>query len=148
LLKAQNIVGIVTMSKRLILYSDGGARGNPGPAAAAFLAIENNEIIKSDAHFLGIRTNNQAEYEALTMGLEYALNAGAEEVICYLDSELVGRQMKGEYKIRNVELQKLYLKAHAIRVHFKKVEFYNVTRNNQFIQKADKLVNKTLDEQV
>ncbi|MDR2719459.1 MAG: ribonuclease HI family protein [Nitrososphaerota archaeon] len=135
------------MVKRLTLYSDGGARGNPGLAAAAFLAIESSEIIKTDARFLGIRTNNQAEYEALTMGLEYALNSGAEEVICYLDSELVGRQMKGEYKIKNAELQKLYLKAHAIRVRFKKIEFYNVTRNNHFIQKADALVNKTLDEQ-
>jgi ribonuclease HI len=135
------------MVKRVILYSDGGARGNPGPAAAAFLAIENTEIIKADARFLGIRTNNQAEYEALTMGLEYALNTGAEEVTCYLDSELVGRQMKGEYQIKNIELQKLYLKAHTIRVQFKKAEFYNVNRSNNFIQKADALVNKTLNQQ-
>ncbi|MDR2700134.1 MAG: ribonuclease HI family protein [Nitrososphaerota archaeon] len=135
------------MVKRLILYSDGGARGNPGSAAAAFIAIENNEIIKTDAHFLGTRTNNQAEYEALTMALEYALQTGAEEVTCYLDSELVGRQMTGQYKIKNPEIQKLYLKAHAIRVQFKKIEFYNITRNNKYIQKADTLVNKTLDEQ-
>ncbi|MCL2256773.1 MAG: ribonuclease HI family protein [Candidatus Bathyarchaeota archaeon] len=133
------------MVKRLVIYSDGGARGNPGPAAAAFLAMENSEIIKTDTQFLGIRTNNQAEYEALTMGLEYALNTGAEEVICYLDSELVGRQMKGEYSVKNLELRKLYLKAHAIRIRFKKAEFYNVARSNSFIQKADALVNKTLD---
>jgi ribonuclease HI len=135
------------MVKRLVLYSDGGARGNPGPAAAAFLAMENTEIIKTDSRFLDIRTNNQAEYEALTMGLEYALNSGAEEVICYLDSELVGRQMKGEYSIKNPELHKLYLKAHAIRVQFKKTEIYNVARTNSFIQKADALVNKILDGQ-
>ncbi|MCL1977776.1 MAG: ribonuclease HI family protein [Candidatus Bathyarchaeota archaeon] len=135
------------MVKRLVLYSDGGARVNPGPAAAAFLAMENAEIIKSDSRFLGIRTNNQAEYEALTMGLEYAFTVGAEEVICYLDSELVGRQMKGEYSVKNLELRRLYLKAHALRVRFKKIEFYNVSRSNSFIQKADALVNKTLDEQ-
>jgi ribonuclease HI len=135
------------MVKRLVIYSDGGARGNPGPAAAAFLAMENTEIIKTEAHFLGIRTNNQAEYEALTMGLEYALNAGADEVICYLDSELVGRQMTGEYSVKNLELRKLYLKAHAIRIRFKKAEFYNVARSNNFIQKADALVNKTLNQQ-
>lgn len=135
------------MVKRLILYSDGGARGNPGPAAAAFLALENMEIIKTDSRFLGVRTNNQAEYEALTMGLEYALNAGAEEIICYLDSELVGRQMTGQYSVKNLELHKLYLKAHAIRIQFKKAEFYNVNRTNHFIQKADALVNKTLDQQ-
>ena len=109
--------------------------------------IENSEIIKTDAQFLGIRTNNQAEYEALIMALEYATNMGTEEVTCYLDSELVGRQMTGEYSVKNIELQKLYLKAHALRVRFKKTEFYNVTRNNQFIQKADALVNKTLDKQ-
>ena len=135
------------MIKHLTLYSDGGARGNPGPAAAAFIAIENNEIIKTDTQYIGIRTNNQAEYEALTMALKYALNSNAEEVTCYLDSELVARQMKGEYKIKNIELQKLYLKAHAIRVRIRKIEFYNVTRNNSFIQKADTLVNKTLDQQ-
>lgn len=135
------------MTKRLVLYTDGGARGNPGPAASAFVALENTEIIKTDSRFIGIRTNNQAEYEALIMALEYALNAGAEEIICYLDSELVGRQMKGEYSVKNLELRRLYLKAHAMRVKFKKAEFYNVLRTNSFIQKADALVNKTLDEQ-
>ena len=135
------------MTKRLVLYSDGGSRGNPGPAASAFVALENTEIIKTDSRFIGIRTNNQAEYEALIMGLEYALNSGAEEIICYLDSELVGRQMKGEYSVKNLEMRRLYLKAHAIRVKFKKAEFYNVARTNSYIQKADALVNKTLDEQ-
>jgi ribonuclease HI len=135
------------MPKRIVLYSDGGARGNPGPAAAAFLALENAEVVKADSRFLGVRTNNQAEYEALTMALEYALAAGADEVICYLDSELVGRQMKGEYSVKNLELRKLYLRAHALRVKFKKAEFYNVARSNSFISKADALVNKTLDEQ-
>jgi ribonuclease HI len=135
------------MPKRLVLYSDGGARGNPGPAAAAFLALEKTEIIKTDSRFLGVRTNNQAEYEALISALEYALEAGADEVICYLDSELVGRQMKGEYSVKNLELRRLYLRAHALRVKFKKAEFFNVARSNSYISKADALVNKTLDEQ-
>jgi ribonuclease HI len=135
------------MTKHLTLYSDGGSRGNPGPAAAAFLALENGEVVKADSRFLGVRTNNQAEYEALISALDYAFNAGAEEVTCYLDSELVGRQMKGEYSVKNLEMRRLYLKAHALRVRFKKAEFYNVARTNSFIQKADALVNKTLDEQ-
>lgn len=136
------------MPKRLVLYTDGGARGNPGPAAGAFLALEHAEVVKTDSRFLGVRTNNQAEYEALISALDYALAAGADEIICYLDSELVGRQMKGEYSVKNLELRRLYLKAHALRVKFKKAEFYNVARTNSFIQKADALVNKTLDEQV
>jgi ribonuclease HI len=135
------------MPKRLVLYTDGGARGNPGPAAGAFLALENGEVVKADSRFLGVRTNNQAEYEALISALNYALSTGAEEVTCYLDSELVGRQMKGEYSVKNLELRRLYLKAHALRVKFKKAEFYNVARTNGFIQKADALVNKTLDEE-
>lgn len=135
------------MPKRLVLYSDGGARGNPGPAAGAFLALENGEIVKADSRFLGVRTNNQAEYEALISALDYALGVGAEEIVCYLDSELVGKQMKGEYSVKNLEMRRLYLKAHALRVKFKKAEFYNVARINSFIQRADALVNKTLDEQ-
>jgi ribonuclease HI len=135
------------MPKRIVLYSDGGARGNPGPAAAAFLALENGAVVKADSRFLGVRTNNQAEYEGLISALDYALAAGADEVVCYLDSELVGRQMKGEYSVKNLELRRLYLRAHALRVKFKKAEFYNVARSNSFISKADDLVNKTLDEQ-
>jgi ribonuclease HI len=136
------------MLKRLLIYSDGGARGNPGPAAAAFLALdENATILHASAHFIGIRTNNQAEYEALISALEYTLNVQADEVVCRLDSELVTRQMRGEYSVKNPELRILYLKAHALRVRFKSASFFNVSRDNPFIQKADALVNKTLDEQ-
>ena len=137
------------MIKRLTLYTDGGARGNPGPAASAFLALnENGNVQMSGSKYVGLRTNNQAEYEALILALEYAYSVNAEEVVCYLDSELVARQMKGEYSVKNLELRKLYLKAHALRVKFKKIEFYNVARTNLFIQKADALVNKTLDENI
>ncbi len=136
------------MNKRLKLYSDGGARGNPGPAASAFLALdEKGMVLTANSRYVGLRTNNQAEYEALIAALEYAQSVEAEEVICYLDSELVARQMKGEYSVKNPELRKLYLKAHALRVRFKVVNFFNVSRTNGFIQKADALVNKTLDEQ-
>jgi len=140
--------GKTNMPKRLEIYSDGGARGNPGPAAAAFLATdEAGTILYSSARFIGVRTNNQAEYEALISALEYALSVQAEEVVCRLDSELVARQMKGEYSVKNTELRLLYVKAHALRVRFKSANFFSVRRENLFIQKADALVNKTLDEQ-
>lgn len=133
---------------KLTLYTDGGARGNPGPAASAFLAVdENGTIIKTGSRHVGLRTNNQAEYEALILALDYAKSVQAQEVTCYLDSELVARQMKGEYSVKNLELRRLYLKAHALRVGFKKAQFFNVARTNSFIQQADALVNKTLDEQ-
>jgi ribonuclease HI len=140
--------GQTNIPKRLLIYSDGGARGNPGPAAAAFLATdETGTILHSSARFIGVRTNNQAEYEALISALEYALSVQAEEVVCRLDSELVARQMKGEYSVKNPELRLLYVKAHALRVRFKSANFFSVRRENPFIQKADALVNKTLDEQ-
>ncbi len=86
------------MSQRLLIYSDGGARGNPGPAAIAFIALnERNETVKSDSCFIGVHTNNQAEYEALLFALNFAMDEKAEEVVCHLDSELVARQIKGEY---------------------------------------------------
>jgi ribonuclease HI len=136
------------MSKVLRVYSDGGARGNPGPAATAFLALnENGELLKAASSYIGIHTNNQAEYEALIAALEYAANSNAQEVICHLDSELVAKQLKGEYKVKNPELKKLSAKAQALIRQFKKAEFINVPRSNIQIQKADALVNKTLDQQ-
>ena len=136
------------MLERLILYSDGGARGNPGPAAIAFLAVtEAGQIIKADSCFIGNATNNQAEYKGLIAALEFAKAFKAQEVICHLDSELVGKQLKGEYSVRNSELKKLWSKAQELSSCFKKVRFVNVPRINQYISRADELLNKTLDEE-
>ena len=134
------------MLERLLLYSDGGARGNPGPAAIAFLAVtEAGQIIKADSRFIGKATNNQAEYNALIAALEFAKAFKAEEVTCHLDSELVGKQLKGDYRVKNSELKKLWMKAQELRGGFKKICFINVPRSNPCISKADELVNKTLD---
>ncbi len=136
------------MVLRLLLYSDGGARGNPGPAAIAYLVLtEKSEVLKADSHFVGIHTNNQAEYLALIAALEVAKALRVEEVICYLDSELVAKQLNGEYTVKNFELQKLWRKAQELRICFKKISFVNVPRTNLQIQRADALVNKTLDEE-
>ncbi|MGA3111644.1 MAG: ribonuclease HI family protein [Candidatus Bathyarchaeia archaeon] len=136
------------MLERLTLYSDGGARGNPGPAAIAFLAVtEAGKIIKADSCFIGNATNNQAEYNGLIAALEFAKAFKAQEVTCYLDSELVGKQLKGEYKVENSELKKLWSKARELSACFKKVCFVNVPRSNPYISRADEFVNKTLDEE-
>ena len=80
-----------------MLFSDGGARGNPGPAAIAFVALnEGGETIKTAAQFIGIHTNNQAEYRALLLGLSFAKDTKTQEVICHLDSELVAKQLNGD----------------------------------------------------
>jgi len=136
------------MHKRLMVYSDGGARGNPGPAATAFLALtETGEVVKMDSCFIGTHTNNQAEYNALNAALQFAIDAKAEEVVCHLDSELVVKQLNGEYGVKNLELQKLWRKAQELRGCFRKVSFVNVPRSNAYISRADELVNKTLDEE-
>jgi ribonuclease HI len=136
------------MYKRLLLYSDGGARGNPGPAAIAYLALtEKGELVKADSRFIGIHTNNQSEYNALIAALEFAIAVKVEEVVCNLDSELVAKQLNGEYSVKNAELQKLWHKAQELKSCFKKISFVNVPRSNPQIQRADALVNKTLDEE-
>jgi ribonuclease HI len=129
-----------------MVFSDGGARGNPGPAAIAFLITsENGEVLMAKSRYIGLRTNNQAEYEALIAALESAVALDAEEVTCHIDSELVTKQLTGEYAVKNRELRKLWNKAQELRKHFKKVSFVNVSRANSQIQKADKRVNETLD---
>lgn len=136
------------MLECLMLYSDGGARGNPGPAAIAFLVVtQTGQVVKADSHFIGEATNNQAEYKALIAALEYATSIRAQEVTCHLDSELVGKQMKGEYSVKNPELQLLWRKARKLSVQFKKASFVNVRRSNSYISRADALVNEALDEE-
>jgi ribonuclease HI len=135
------------MYTRLKTYSDGGARGNPGPAAAAYLILtEEGKVVKKDSLFLGKRTNNQAEYMALIAALETAASLGTREVVSHLDSELVSKHLSGEYKVSNPNLQKLWKEANELRRRFEKIRFVNLPRTNKYIQEADKLVNETLDQ--
>jgi ribonuclease HI len=139
---------IADMPAKLKVYSDGGARGNPGPAAAAFLIFsEDGEVVKAESRFLGTRTNNQAEYEALISGLESAVQLGAEEVMCHLDSELVCKHLTGEYSVKNPELRRRWNKVQDLKRCFKHVSFINVPRTNKHIQEADALVNGRLDQE-
>jgi ribonuclease HI len=134
------------MQTSLKIYSDGGARGNPGPAAAAYLILnESGKVLKSQSIYLGKRTNNQAEYEGLIAALKTAAALGALDVVCHLDSELVGKQLTGEYRVKNVELQKLWKKTRELTQCFKKISFINVPRTNPYIRKADQLLNQELD---
>ncbi len=134
--------------KKLTIFSDGGARGNPGQAAIAFLAFSaEGQLLKKHSSYIGYRTNNQAEYEALIAGLKFALSAGAEEVSCFLDSQLVTKQLNGEYAVRNFELKKLWIKTQNLKKELSTVHFTNVPRNNPRIEKADQLLNETLDRE-
>lgn len=129
---------------KLISFSDGGARGNPGPAGVgAVLYNEKNEIIEELSRYLGETTNNQAEYQALIMALEKAQALGATEMECYLDSELVVKQLNREYKVKNQDLAPLFLKVHNISLSFKKINFHHVPREKNSI--ADGLANQAMD---
>jgi ribonuclease HI len=130
-------------------FSDGGARGNPGPAAIAFVVLaDNGQVLMSNSRFIGLRTNNQAEYEALIAALEAAVSLHADEIVCHLDSELVVRHLTGEYAVKNSALKKLWNKVQELNRHFKKVSFISVPRTNRQIQKADALVNEALDREL
>lgn len=127
-----------------IIYSDGGARGNPGPAAiGVVIKDENNKIIKEISKTIGETTNNQAEYQAILAGLEEVKKIGAETVDCFLDSELVVKQLRHEYKVKNKDLAPLFVKAHNLSLQFKKISFTHVRREQN--KEADKLVNEALD---
>ena len=110
---------------RLITFTDGGARGNPGPAAAGIvIKDENGHTIDAYGEYLGKQTNNFAECSALISALKRAKELGATEVECRLDSELVTKQMRGQYKVRDAGLQKLFVQAYNAATVFKKISWY------------------------
>jgi ribonuclease HI len=107
---------------------------------------ETGQVLMAKSRYLGFRTNNQAEYEALISAIESAIALHAEEIICHLDSQLVVKQVTGEYRVKNPELRTLWRKAQELIRSFKKASFISVPRTNIQIQKADALVNEALDE--
>lgn len=125
------------------LFTDGGSRGNPGPAGIGFILFNDSELVHFDAKHLGNATNNQAEYAALLFGLKTCKKQGIKNIECYLDSELVVKQLNGIYKIKNESIKPLYLKIRTILDELDIVTFTHVPREqNKF---ADKLVNIALD---
>ncbi len=134
--------------KKLITYTDGGSRNNPGPAACGIvIQNEKEEIIFTASKYLGTATNNQAEYSALIAALEKAneLIGGGGEVMCHLDSELVVKQLKREYKVKDDKMKNLFAQVCKLCLNFDKVEFIHVRREKNKL--ADKLVNEELDKQ-
>lgn len=131
----------------LTIYCDGGARGNPGPAASAFVAVDNNETIHEDSKFLGKATNNVAEYQAVIMALEWLKeNQGdRKNVLFVLDSELITRQLTGQYKIKSETLIPLVTKAKELEKKIDANIFYRWSPRTKN-KAADQLVNEELDE--
>ncbi len=129
---------------KLIIYTDGGARGNPGPAGIGVVIYdENRQLVAELAEFLGVATNNQAEYQALIVAFKKAAALGAAELDCYLDSELVVKQLKREYKVKNKDLAPLFLTIHNLSLSFRKITYTHIPRERN--QEADKLANEAMD---
>ena len=126
------------------LFTDGGARGNPGPAAYGFvLEAEDGTVLASDGQPIGIATNNVAEYSALIAGLERAAELGIDDVEVVSDSELLVKQMLGEYRVKNEALKLLNDQAHRLASRLRSVDYTAVRREHNEL--ADRLVNEALD---
>jgi len=130
--------------KKLIINTDGGARNNPGPAGIGVVfSDEKGKVLQEYKKYIGEATNNSAEYQALIFALEKASSYDAREIECRLDSELVVKQLKGEYKVKDADLKGLNATAQEL-MFFKPVKFVHVRR--EMNKRADKLVNKAIDE--
>lgn|SRR3990167_9778836 len=126
------------------LYGDGGSRGNPGPSASGFVILDmDDNVLLEKGIYLGITTNNQAEYKALKFGLETALEFGAREVAVHMDSLLVINQLKGLFKVKNQDLLPIYEAIKQLATKFDVVTYTHVPRERNKL--ADAEVNKTLD---
>jgi len=128
------------------IYSDGASRGNPGISAIAFIILSGDgKLLKRDSRYVGIRTNNQAEYEALKSALESASTLTDQEVTCYMDSELVIKHLNGEYQVRSPKLKVLWLEVQELKQKFRRISFRNVSRTDIHIKQVDRLANQALD---
>jgi ribonuclease HI len=126
------------------LFTDGGARGNPGPAAYGFvLESEDGTVLAAEGQAIGTATNNVAEYSGLIAGLQKAVELQVPDVEVVSDSELMVKQMRGEYRVKNEALRELYDEATALARRVGKVEYRHVRRAHNEL--ADKLVNDALD---
>lgn len=129
------------------LFTDGGARGNPGPAAFAYvLEADDGTVLDARGEAIGVATNNVAEYRALVAGLEKAAAVGVAELEVVSDSELLVKQMRGEYRVKNAALRELSLAAARLAREIGSVRYTAVRREQNAL--ADRLVNEALDAAV
>lgn len=137
------------INRKITIYTDGAARGNPGPSASGFMAYEDKKMIKAHAEYNGNSTNNYSEYKAVALALGWcASNFDAPEcsVELYSDNELVVKQLNGSYKIKSQSLKPFNEQIKQIAGKFKFVQFRNVRRENIYIKAVDRSLNVLLDE--
>lgn len=134
-------------TKKVEIFTDGASWGNPGKAGIGVIICgDDKKIIKEFGKYIGENTNNVAEYIALLYGLEESLKLGAEEIMINSDSELLVKQLRGEYKVKEPHLRRLFEQVAVLFKRFKKIEIKVIPRENN--KKADKLANKAIDEAI
>ena len=131
----------------LKIYTDGAARGNPGPAAYAFLLVHNDAIIHKDFGYIGTATNNTAEYTAIINALKAAEKFHRGHLQVFSDSNLAVQQINKKWKINYPHLSELYNEVYQLCQKYEKVEFFHVGRKNRYIQKCDELCNSQLEKE-
>ncbi|MCK4736481.1 MAG: reverse transcriptase-like protein, partial [Methanophagales archaeon] len=135
------------MRKKLIIYTDGASRGNPGPAGIGIVICDGlGKVVKEYKEFIGNATNNIAEYLALIKALELAGGFPISEIECFSDSELMVRQLNGAYGVKNGKLGKLFFQVREKEKRFERVNYIHVPREEDLIKRADKLANHAIDE--
>lgn len=131
--------------RMLRIYSDGGARGNPGPSACAVIVTRDGRVIREISEYLGEGTNNYAEYRGLIAAIREAVKLGDENVEFVMDSELVVRQMRGEYRVRSENMRDLNRDALSLMSRIKNPSITHVGRGDPMVSRADALLNIELD---
>jgi ribonuclease HI len=132
---------------RMRVYSDGAARGNPGPAGAGAVLVDTNgQVVDRIGRFLGVQTNNFAEYTGLLLGLKRARELGVDEVEVFADSELMIRQLSGRYQVKSPSLRPLYEDALKLLGEFSRVKLVHVPR--EMNAQADEMSNRAIDERL
>lgn len=130
---------------KVLVYTDGGSRGNPGPAAFAVVVTDGSRVIKEYARYIGRTTNNVAEYQGAIAALKEAKDLGADEVEVISDSELMVRQVNGQYACRAANLQPYLAEIRKLSGHFRSATFSNVRRGHPMVARADALLNMEQD---
>lgn len=134
--------------KVIKIFTDGGARGNPGPAAVGVVICDANEqVLFEFGDTIGHATNNVAEYCALIAGLEIAKRLKVKKIECYMDSELLKNQMAGTFKVKTEHIRELFNEAKKSAAHFDEISYHHRRREYPLMRHADKLVNQALDNQ-
>lgn len=134
------------MKEKIEIYTDGASRGNPGPAAAAFIFLHKGDILYKNALYLREATNNAAEYQAILNALKEAQKFTKGSIKLYSDSQLIVRQLNDVYRIKSKRLRPYYTKIQKVIKKFNQITFEHVTRTNKNIQKCDALANEILDK--